>query len=214
MQVPMNISLAAVFGLWALAAPHLAAGVAPSKSLLPLSQETQPAQDAPPSSPSVSPGAVQEPSQPIPQPKAEPTTSAPAKAQEPQKPESKTGAPKAKVAVKKRRHRKKAAAAVATPEKKVVHNGGTADPVIQLAPGMSEEQASSQRQSTSELLSATDVNLKQISSRQLNSTQQDSVSQIRKYIEQAKAAEEAGDVQRAHNLASKAVMLSDDLAKH
>jgi hypothetical protein len=79
---------------------------------------------------------------------------------------------------------------------------------------MSEEQASSQRQSTSELLSATDANLKQISSRQLNSTQQDSVSQIRKYIEQAKAAEKAGDVQRAHNLASKAVMLSDDLAKH
>lgn len=79
---------------------------------------------------------------------------------------------------------------------------------------MSEEQASSQRQSTSQLLSATDANLKQISSRQLNSTQQDSVSQIRKYMEQAKAAEKAGDVQRAHNLASKAVMLSDDLAKH
>ena len=102
----------------------------------------------------------------------------------------------------------------ATPEKKVVRNGGTADPVVQLAPGMSEEQASSQRQNTSELLSTTDANLKQISSRQLNATQQDCVSQIRKYIEQAKAAEKAGDVQRAHNLASKAVMLSDDLAKH
>jgi hypothetical protein len=209
----MNISLAAVFGLWALAAPYLAA-VTPLRQLLPLSQETQPAQDAPPSSPPSSPGAVQEPSPPIAQPKAEPTTPAPANAQEPQKPESKTAAPKPKVAAKKRRHRKKATAAAAAPEKKVVRNGGTADPVVQLAPGMSEEQASSQRQSTSELLSATDANLKQISSRQLNSTQQDSVSQIRKYIEQAKAAEKAGDVQRAHNLASKAVMLSDDLAKH
>ena len=121
---------------------------------------------------------------------------------------------KKKAAAKKRRHRKPAAPSPAVPEKKVIRNGGTADPVVQLAPGMSEEQASSQRQSTSQLLAAADANLKQISSRQLNSTQQDSVSQIKKYMEQAKAAEKAGDVQRAHNLASKAVMLSDDMAKH
>lgn len=95
-----------------------------------------------------------------------------------------------------------------------MRNGGTAEPVVQLAPGMSAEQADSQRENTSQLLTATDTNLKQISSRQLNSSQQDSVSQIRKYIEQAKAAEQAGDVQRAHNLASKALLLSDDLAKH
>ncbi len=95
-----------------------------------------------------------------------------------------------------------------------MRNGGTADPVVQLAPGMSAEQASSQRQNTTQLMAATDANLKQISSRQLNSSQQDSVSQIRKYIEQAKAAEQAGDVERAHNLASKARLLSDDLAKH
>jgi len=86
--------------------------------------------------------------------------------------------------------------------------------VVQLAPTISAEQASSQRQSTAQLLTATEDNLKQIASRQLNSTQQDSVSQIRKYMEQAKAAESAGDVQRAHNLASKALLLSDDLVKH
>jgi hypothetical protein len=133
--------------------------------------------------------------------------------QEPQKQESKAATPKTKATAKKRRHRK-VGASTATPEKKVVRNGGTADPAVQLAPGMSEEQASSQRQSTSDLLAATDANLKQISSRQLNSMQQDSVGQIKKYMEQAKAAEKAGDVQRAHNLASKAVLLSDDLAKH
>jgi hypothetical protein len=33
-------------------------------------------------------------------------------------------------------------------------------------------------------------------------------------MEQAKEAEAAGDVQRAQNLASKALMLSDDLVKH
>ena len=78
---------------------------------------------------------------------------------------------------------------------------------------MSAEQASSQRQNTTQLLAATDANLKQISSRPMPSSQQASVDQIRKYMEQAKAAEQAGDVQRAQNLASKALLLSDDLAK-
>ena len=96
----------------------------------------------------------------------------------------------------------------------MVRNGGTTDPVIQLAPGMSEEQASRERQNTSQLLATTDANLKQISARQLSLSQQDSVSQIRKYMEQAKAAEDEGDMQRAHNLASKALLLSDDVVKH
>ncbi len=96
----------------------------------------------------------------------------------------------------------------------MVRNGGTTDPAVQLAPGVSDEQASRERQSTSQLLSTTDTNLKQISARQLSASQQESVSQIRKYMEQAKEAEAAGDVQRAQNLASKALMLSDDLAKH
>lgn len=96
----------------------------------------------------------------------------------------------------------------------MVRNGGTADSGTQLSPGVSDEQASRERQSTTQLLSSTDANLKQLSARQLNTTQQDSVSQIKKYMQQAKAAEEAGDVQRAQNLASKALMLSDDLVKH
>jgi hypothetical protein len=117
------------------------------------------------------------------------------------------------VAKKRRRHKTAVTASTATPEKKVVRNGGTTDPAVQLAPGMSPEQASSQRQNTTQLLAATDANLKQISSRQITSGQQASVSQIRKYMEQAKTAEQAGDVQRAQNLASKALLLSDDLAK-
>jgi hypothetical protein len=96
----------------------------------------------------------------------------------------------------------------------VVRNGGTADPVVRLSPGVSDEQASRQRQSTTQLLATTDANLKQLAARQLDVTQQDSVSQIRKYMEQAKAADSAGDVQRAENLASKALLLSDDLVKH
>ena len=96
----------------------------------------------------------------------------------------------------------------------MVRNGGATDPVVQLSPGVSDEQASRQRQSTTQLLATTDANLKQLAAHPLNPTQQDSVSQVRKYMEQAKAAEEAGDMQRAQNLASKALMLSDDLVKH
>ncbi len=79
---------------------------------------------------------------------------------------------------------------------------------------MSNEQASRERESTTQLLANSDANLKQLAARQLSATQQASVSQIRKYMEQAKAADAEGDVQRAQNLASKALMLSDDLVKH
>jgi hypothetical protein len=144
---------------------------------------------------------------PAPTPTQEPQKTPPAAS--PKKPESAAKAP-----AKKRRRKHTAAASDTSTEKKVVRNGGTADPVVQLAPGVSDDQASRQRQSTTQLLATTDTNLKQLGTRQLSGTQQDSVSQIRKYMEQAKAAEAAGDVQRAQNLASKALMLSDDLVKH
>ena len=145
-------------------------------------------------------------------------TPAPEATGEPQKAKPEAAAKKpvspTKAPGKKRGHRKPAAStSAATPEKKVVKNGGTADPAVQLAPSISVEQASSQRQNTTQLLAATDANLKQISSRPMNSSQQDSISQIRKYMEQAKAAEQAGDVERAYNLASKALLLSNDLVK-
>jgi hypothetical protein len=187
-----------------------------------LSQETQPPpQDSPrnaaPASPSAE--APQSGAEPQGEPSAKPqTTATPEAAQEPQKAKPDAAAKKPASPTKassKKRHRRKTSASnsTATPPKKVVRNGGTADPAVQLAPGMSAEQASSQRRNTTELLAATDANLKQISSRPINSSQQASVDQIRKYMEQAKVAEQAGDVQRAQNLASKALLLSDDLAK-
>ena len=140
------------------------------------------------------------PAQPLPKPPPEPSAKKPKSA--------------AKTATRKHRRKHVAAASSSAPEKKVIRDGGTADPTVHLAPGVSDEQASRQRQSTTELLATTDSNLKQLAARQLNVTQQDSVSQIRKYMEQAKTAEDAGDVQRAQNLASKALLLSDDLVKH
>ena len=217
--------LATILGFFVLTTPSVAV-LSPAQTLL-FAQDSQP--PAPESQGTSPAGAAQEPPAPGGEPKSEApppqTTPAPDATPQPPKtqpetpaktPESKTPEPKTKTATRKRRRAKHTATAApgATPEKKVVRNCGTTDPVVQLAPGMSAEQASSQRQSTTQLLATTDSNLKQISTRQLGQTQQDSVSQIRKYMEQAKAAEAAGDVERAHNLASKALLLSDDLVKH
>jgi hypothetical protein len=101
-----------------------------------------------------------------------------------------------------------------TPSKTVVRDGSTTDPRIQISPSVSEEQASHERQNTDQLLASTDANLKKVSGRPLNSSQQDLVNQIRNYVEQAKAASDARDLQRAHNLAFKAHLLSDELVKH
>jgi hypothetical protein len=116
---------------------------------------------------------------------------------------------------KKRRHKRGASAAKpgSAPEKRVVRNGSTSEPVIQLSPTASDGEASSQRQNTGQLLATADANLQKVSGRQLNMTQQDVVSQIRKYMEQAKEAESAGDLQRAQNLAVKAHLLSEDLIR-
>lgn len=229
----MSMYLAAILGLCGLTVPCVSGAVFPAH-LPQYSQDTAAPDTAPagqagtgqqsePASPAqiTPPEPAQEPQKAQAPPattKPEPGTSE-SKTSESQTAESKTAEskkaePGGKTPHKKRKRRKTVASGNATPEKKVVRNGSTADPVVQLAPGMSAEQASSQRQNTTQLMAATDANLKQISSRQLNSGQQDSVSQIRKYIEQAKAAEQAGDLQRAHNLASKALLLSDDLAKH
>lgn len=79
---------------------------------------------------------------------------------------------------------------------------------------MSLEEASHQRQTTAQLLASTDLNLQRLSSRDLDLNQQATVSQINSFMKQAKKAVSAGDVQRSHNLALKALLLSDDLIKH
>jgi hypothetical protein len=67
---------------------------------------------------------------------------------------------------------------------------------------------------TAELLSATDANLREASSKPLTATQEETVNQIKLFMEQANAAVKAGDLDRGHNLAMKAHLLSDDLVKH
>jgi hypothetical protein len=60
---------------------------------------------------------------------------------------------------------------------------------------------------------ATEENLKKLEGHQLNASQQEMVSQIKQFMEQSKKAVADGDVDRAHNLALKAHLLSDELLK-
>jgi hypothetical protein len=78
---------------------------------------------------------------------------------------------------------------------------------------MSDQQAQHQRETVNQLLATTDANLKKISGRQLTPAQQSMLGQINAYVRQSKAASDTGDVSRAHTLAFKAHLLSDELAR-
>jgi hypothetical protein len=99
------------------------------------------------------------------------------------------------------------------PTKTVVRNGSAADPTVDLSPAPGPQEAS-HLEAYSQLLATTDANLQKISGRQLSPDQQDTVKQIKSYMEQAKGAAKDGDVQRAYNLAVKANLLSAELAGH
>jgi hypothetical protein len=98
------------------------------------------------------------------------------------------------------------------PSKVIVQQGGTSDSSIQLAGGAAGTK-SPQRDTANQMLAATEANLKKISEQQLNSNQQDMVTQIRQFMQQSKAAVADGDLERARTLAWKAQLLSDELVK-
>jgi hypothetical protein len=99
------------------------------------------------------------------------------------------------------------------PPKKVVRNGGTDEPTIKLTGETTAAQASQERATTDQLNASTEENLRKIADRQLAPSQQEIVTQIQQFVEQSKQAVAAGDLERAHNLALKARLLSDELLK-
>lgn len=94
--------------------------------------------------------------------------------------------------------------------KTVVRNGGTGEPSVGISPDEGQRQAA-RIQETNRLLAAADMNLKDVAVRGLNASQEVTVKQIRSYMDQAKTAENSGDVERAYTLANKANMLAADL---
>jgi len=217
-----DMTLAGILGLCALLSPPGTGGAIDMRNPASM-QAIEPQQDAPPPSPSQEPSKPTE-QEPTPDQSAPPPqTPAPAPAQQPENPQPDSTAKKpagkttSAAGAKRRRHKRKrktAARPGSGPTKTVVRNGSTADPEVQISPSLTEEQASHQRQNTTQLLASTDANLKKISGGQLSPSQQDVVKQIRSYTEQSKAAADAGDLQRAHNLAFKAHLLSAELVKH
>ena len=119
--------------------------------------------------------------------------------------------PTTKTPAKKRRAQKQP---VTQPDssKVVIKNGSTSDPKIQLSSG-GQQQATQQIQSANSLLDATNANLKKISDKKLDTTQEDMVKQIKDYMEQSKSAAAAGDPHGAQTLATKAHLLSEELVK-
>jgi hypothetical protein len=99
------------------------------------------------------------------------------------------------------------------PKKKVVSRGGTDEPTAQISPSMTEEQITKTRASTAKLLSQTEINLQKLSARKLSKDEQETVDQIRKFVEQSRQADREDDVQSAASLANKAKLLSDALVK-
>jgi hypothetical protein len=99
------------------------------------------------------------------------------------------------------------------PPKVVVKDGGSDEPTIELTRGTSEQQASQQRYTTEQLRAATEENLKKLAGRQLTPSQQDMVTQIKQFMDQAKSAVADQDLERGHSLAMKAHLLSEELLK-
>lgn len=100
---------------------------------------------------------------------------------------------------------------VCPPPKTVVRQGGTSEPAIQLAGGAVGDQAAQQRHTASEMLSATEMNLKRLDETKLTASQQDMVKQVHQFMDQSKSATSAGDLERARTLAWKAQLLSEEL---
>ena len=113
-----------------------------------------------------------------------------------------------------KRRKRAAPAPDGAPRKIVVREGGASEPAAQIAPDITPAEATRERQGTEQLLGAAGDELKQLAGRTLDARQQDTVGQIRNYMDGARSALHEGDVRRASTLAQKAHLLAEDLAKH
>ena len=113
-----------------------------------------------------------------------------------------------------KRRKRAASAPDGAPRKIVVREGGASEPTAQIAPGMTPAEAARERQNAEQLLGSTGAQLKQLAERKLNLQQQETMGQIRNYMEGARSALKEGDVSRASTLAEKAHLLAEDLVKH
>jgi len=100
------------------------------------------------------------------------------------------------------------------PKKSVVQPDKTDTPtsIGQISPGPTPADATHSQTSTDQLLQSAESNLNSIT-RQLSKEEEAMRTQIKEFIEQSRNATKQNDPARAHNLAVKARLLSDDLVK-
>jgi hypothetical protein len=99
------------------------------------------------------------------------------------------------------------------PKTVVKPDGGDAVPAAgQISPSLSHDEIAREQATTEQLLQTTEASLNGIK-RQLSTDEQAVVAQIHDYVNQSRQATKANDLTRAYNLALKARLLSDDLAK-
>jgi outer membrane biosynthesis protein TonB len=199
---------------------------APEKAA-PQATEPQGAEPQPEAPSPTKPDAAAPKDQTTPPPQEQPPATAPAAPQQPESAAKAKPQPTRTASSKKKATKKTAKKTSATHSgesqtekpgtaqtgKVVVRNGGARDSSVQLSPVLTQEQESHNRENTDQLLATTDDNLKRVEGRPLTASQQSTIDQIRSYMRQAKLAADAGDLARAHTLAFKAHLLSDDLAK-
>ena len=97
-----------------------------------------------------------------------------------------------------------------TTSQKVVISPG-ADSSQSIAAAIPHTDDLHQKQTTAQLLQSTEDNLRTVNNP--NSDQQAMIAQIRSFLAQARQAQTDNDVVRAHNLALKAHLLSDELVR-
>ena len=168
---------------------------------------------------------------PPPQPPAETQPTAPPVEAQPEKTETivETPKPKKKPSPKKPatssqgQQQSQAAAPVPAPapaappnqtSKLIIQEGSAPSSQGQRAAGVGLEDSSQRsKQTTEQLLQSTQANLNSIN-RPLSPEEQAMVAQIKDYMAQSVKATKESDTVRAHNLALKARLLSDELVKH
>jgi hypothetical protein len=81
-----------------------------------------------------------------------------------------------------------------------------------ISPDLPKDEVVSQKRATEQMLQNAEANLRTLN-RQLSDGEQNMARQVRNYITQSRLATQDGDLERAHNLAVKAQLLSSELTK-
>lgn len=111
-----------------------------------------------------------------------------------------------------KRSQRSASVPAAAPRKIVVRKGGAKEPATQIVPGMTPAETARERQNAEQWLRSTGDQLPQLADLP-DVRQQETVVQIRNYMDGARSALQEGDVRRASTLAEKAHLLAEDLLK-